>query len=91
MILRSFQRMVLCDSSLKTKSTTFVRNITTIRLRSQFVILNHQLEILQHQQDTDKHLQESDKRIKEVFRRLDEGNAKPKQRYSKGIFRAKCS
>ena len=25
----------MCDSSLKAKSTTFVRNITTIRLRSQ--------------------------------------------------------
>ena len=35
MILRSFQRKGLCDSSLKAKSTTFVRNITTIRLRSQ--------------------------------------------------------
>ena len=40
MILRSFQRKGLCDSSLKAKSTTFVRNITTIRLRSQFVISN---------------------------------------------------
>ena len=39
LILRSFQRKGLCDSSLKAKSTTFVRNITTIRLRSQFVIL----------------------------------------------------
>ena len=39
MILRSFQRKGLCDSSLKAKSTTFLRNITTIRLRSQFVIL----------------------------------------------------
>ena len=39
MILRSFQRKGLCDSSLKAKSTTFVRNITTIRLRSQIVIL----------------------------------------------------
>lgn len=39
MILRSFQRKGLCDSGLKAKSTTFVRNITTIRLRSQFVIL----------------------------------------------------
>ena len=37
LILRSFQRKGLCDSSLKAKSTTFVRNITTIRLRSQFV------------------------------------------------------
>lgn len=39
MILRSFQRKGLCNSGLKAKSTTFVRNITTIRLRSQFVIL----------------------------------------------------
>ena len=39
LILRSFQRKGLCDSGLKAKSTTFVRNITTIRLRSQFVIL----------------------------------------------------
>ena len=39
LILRSFQRKGLCNSDLKTKSTTFVRNITTIRLRSQFVIL----------------------------------------------------
>ena len=38
-ILRSFQRKGLCNSDLKAKSTTFVRNITTIRLRSQFVIL----------------------------------------------------
>ena len=38
MILRSFQRKGLCNSGLKAKSTTFVRNITTIRLRSQFVI-----------------------------------------------------
>ena len=35
---RSFQRKVSCDSSLKTKSTTFVRNITK-RLKSQIVIL----------------------------------------------------
>ena len=27
----------MCDSGLKAKSTTFVRNITTIRLWSQFV------------------------------------------------------
>ena len=39
MILRSFQRKGLCDSGLKAKSTTFVRNITTIRLWSQIVIL----------------------------------------------------
>ncbi len=39
MILRSFQRKRLCNSGLKAKSTTFVRNITTIRLWSQFVIL----------------------------------------------------
>ena len=38
MILRPFQRKVSCDSSLKTKSTTFVRNITK-RLKSQIVIL----------------------------------------------------
>ena len=40
MISRSFQRKGLCDSSLKAKSTTFVRNITTICLRSQIVTLN---------------------------------------------------
>ena len=39
MILRSFQRKGLCNSDLKAKSTTFVRNITPIRLRSQIVIL----------------------------------------------------
>ena len=39
LILRSFQRKGLCNSGLKAKSITFVRNITTIRLRSQFVIL----------------------------------------------------
>ena len=39
MILRSFQRKGLCKSGLKAKSTTFVHNITTIRLWSQFVIL----------------------------------------------------
>ena len=35
LILRSFPKKGLCDSSLKAKSTTFARNITTIRLRSQ--------------------------------------------------------
>ena len=35
LILRSFQKKRLCNSGLKAKSTTFVRNITTIRLRSQ--------------------------------------------------------
>ena len=39
MVLRSFQRKGLCNSGLKAKSTTFECNITTIRLRSQFVIL----------------------------------------------------
>ena len=39
LILRSFQKKGLCNSGLKAKSTTFVRNITTIRLRSQIVIL----------------------------------------------------
>ena len=39
LILRSFHRKGLCNSGLKAKSTTFARNITTIRLRSQFVIL----------------------------------------------------
>ena len=39
LILRSFQRKGLCNSGLKAKSTSFVPNITTIRLRSQFVIL----------------------------------------------------
>ena len=39
MILRSFQRKGLCNSGLKAKGTTFVHNITTIRLWSQFVIL----------------------------------------------------
>ena len=34
-----FKERGLCNSGLKAKSTTFVRNITTIRLRSQFVIL----------------------------------------------------
>ena len=41
LILRSFQRKGLCNSGLKAKSTTFVRNITTIRLRSQFVTLKN--------------------------------------------------
>ena len=45
MILRSFQRKGLCNSGLKAKSTTFVRNITTIRLRSQFVILKMNINI----------------------------------------------
>lgn len=40
LFLRYFQRKGLCNSGLKAKSTTFVRNITTIRLRSQFVISN---------------------------------------------------
>ena len=47
LILRSFQRKGLCNSGLKAKSTTFVRNITTIRLRSQFVILKIKIEIWQ--------------------------------------------
>ena len=47
LILRSFQRKGLCDSGLKAKSTTFVRNITTIRLRSQFVISKIKIEIWQ--------------------------------------------
>ena len=47
LILRSFQRTGLCNSGLKAKSTTFVRNITTIRLRSQFVILKIKIEIWQ--------------------------------------------
>ena len=46
-ILRSFQRKGLCDSGLKAKSTTFVRNITTIRLRSQFVISKIKIAIWQ--------------------------------------------
>ena len=46
MILRSFQRKGLCDSGLKAKSTTFVRNITTIRLRSQFVILKMNINMI---------------------------------------------
>ena len=41
LVLRSFQRKGLCNSGLKAKSTTFVRNITTIRLRSQFVTLKN--------------------------------------------------
>ena len=47
LILRSFQRKGLCNSGLKAKSTTFVRNITTIRLRSQFVTLKIKIEIWQ--------------------------------------------
>ena len=47
LILRSFQRKGVCDSSLKAKSTTFVRNITTIRLRSQFVISKIKIAIWQ--------------------------------------------
>ena len=47
LILRSFPKKGLCDSSLKAKSTTFVRNITTIRLRSQFVISKIKIEIWQ--------------------------------------------
>jgi hypothetical protein len=45
LILRSFQRKGLCNSGLKAKSTTFVRNITTTRLRSQFVISKIKIEI----------------------------------------------
>ena len=47
LILRSFQRKGLCNSSLKAKSTTFVRNITTIRLRSQIVISKIKIAIWQ--------------------------------------------
>ena len=47
LILRSFQRKGLCNSGLKAKSTTFVRNITTIRLRSQFVISKIKIAIWQ--------------------------------------------
>ena len=47
LILRSFQRKGLCNSGLKAKSTTFVRNITTICLRSQFVTLKTKIEIWQ--------------------------------------------
>ena len=47
LILRSFPKKGLCDSSLKAKSTTFVRNITTIRLRSQFVISKIKIAIWQ--------------------------------------------
>ena len=47
LILRSFQRKGLCNSGLKAKSTTFVRNITTIRLRSQIVISKIKIEIWQ--------------------------------------------
>ena len=47
LILRSFQRKGLCNSGLKAKSTTFVRNITTIRLRSQIVISKIKIAIWQ--------------------------------------------
>ena len=47
LVLRSFQRKGLCNSGLKAKSTTFVRNITTIRLRSQIVISKIKIEIWQ--------------------------------------------
>ena len=47
LILRSFQRKGLCNSGLKAKSTTFVRNITTIRLRLQFVISEIKIAIWQ--------------------------------------------
>ena len=47
LILRSFQRKGLCNSGLKAKSTTFVRNITTTGLRSQFVTLKIKIEIWQ--------------------------------------------
>ena len=36
---KHFKERGLCNSGLKAKSTTFVRNITTIRLWSQIVIL----------------------------------------------------
>ena len=52
-ILRSFQRKRLCDSGLKAKSTTFVRNITTIRLRSQFVILKMNINMTDITEKTD--------------------------------------
>ena len=42
-----FQRKGLCNSGLKAKSTTFVRNITIIRLRSQIVISKIKIEIWQ--------------------------------------------
>ena len=47
LILRYFQRKGLCNSGLKAKSTTFVRNITTLRLRSQFVTSKIEIEIWQ--------------------------------------------
>ena len=53
LILRSFQRKRLCDSGLKAKSTTFVRNITTIRLRSQFVILKMNINMTDITEKTD--------------------------------------
>ncbi|WP_303155693.1 ORF6N domain-containing protein [uncultured Prevotella sp.] len=53
LILRSFQRKGLCNSGLKAKSTTFVRNITTIRLRSQFVILKMDINMTDITEKTD--------------------------------------
>ena len=53
MILRSFQRKGLCNSGLKAKNTTFVRNITTIRLRSQFVILKMNINMTDITEKTD--------------------------------------
>ena len=53
MILRSFQRKGLCNSGLKAKSITFVRNITTIRLRSQFVILKMNINMTDITEKTD--------------------------------------
>ena len=53
LILRSFQRKGLCNSGLKAKSTTFVRNITTIRLRSQFVILKMNINMTDITEKTD--------------------------------------
>ena len=46
-VLRSSPKKGLCNSGLKAKSTTFVPNITTIRLRSQFVISKIKIEIWQ--------------------------------------------
>ena len=53
LILRSFQRKGLCNSGLKAKSTTFVRNITTIRLRSQIVILKMNINMTDITEKTD--------------------------------------
>ena len=53
MILRYFQRKGLCNSGLKAKSITFVRNITTIRLRSQFVILKMNINMTDITEKTD--------------------------------------